>query len=185
MPRPREFDRAQALVRAMHVFWQQGYERTTIRDLTEAMGISAPSLYNTFGDKKALFDEAVAEYEQSAQVIAPDAAGEPISREVLARILETAVREYSSPDHPQGCLVISDPVLAEERERGRRAIRSRLGLARDRGEVSADCDLDALTNYIDLVLRGLSALARDGVEAEELRAAAALALRAWPGPALR
>lgn len=169
-------------MRAMHLFWEQGYERTTIRDLTEAMGISAPSLYNTFGDKKALFDEAVAEYERSSQVIAPDAVGEPISREALARILDVAVEQYSNPGHPLGCLVISDPVLAEQRDRGRQAIRSRLQLARDHGEVPADGDLDALTNYIDLVLRGLSALARDGVDARELRAAAQLALRAWPGP---
>lgn len=164
----------------MHLFWEQGYERTTIRDLTEAMGISAPSLYNTFGDKQALFDEAVAEYERSAEVIAPQAAREPISRDVLARILEVAVRQYSSVEHPRGCLVISDPVLSEQRERGRVAIRSRLQLARDRGELAADSDLDALTNYIDLVLRGLSALARDGIGAEELRGAAELALRAWP-----
>jgi AcrR family transcriptional regulator len=180
MPRPREFDRAQALERAMHLFWEQGYERTTIRDLTEVMGISAPSLYNAFGDKRALFDEAVAEYERSAEVIAQQSTDEPISRDVLARILEVAVRQYSSVEHPRGCLVISDPVLSEQRERGRIAIRSRLGLARDRGELAADSDLDALTNYIDLVLRGLSALARDGIDAEELQSAAALALRAWP-----
>lgn len=180
MPRPREFDRAQALERAMHLFWEQGYERTTIRDLTEAMGISAPSLYNAFGDKAALFAEAVAEYERSSQVIAPRAADEPISREVLARILEVAVLQYSSVEHPRGCLVISDPVLSEQRERGRVAIHTRLRLARDRGELAADSDLTALTNYIDLVLRGLSSLARDGVDADELRAAAEVALRAWP-----
>lgn len=164
----------------MHVFWEQGYERTTIRDLTEAMGISAPSLYNTFGDKQALFDEAVAEYERSSRVIAPSEADEPISRDVLARILEAAVEQYSSLDHPLGCLVISDPVLSEQRERGRRAIRARLGQAREHTELPADCDLEALTNYIDLVLRGLSALARDGIGADDLRAAAEVALRAWP-----
>lgn len=164
----------------MHVFWEQGYERTTIRDLTEAMGISAPSLYNTFGDKQALFDEAVAEYERASRVIAPGEADEPISRDALAHILEAAVAQYSSVDHPLGCLVISDPVLSEQRERGRAAIRARLGLARERGELPADCDLEALTNYIDLVLRGLSALARDGIAADELRAAAEVALQAWP-----
>lgn len=63
----------------MHLFWEQGYERTTLRDLTDVMGISAPSLYNAFGDKKALFDEAVAEYARSSQVIVADT-DEPISR---------------------------------------------------------------------------------------------------------
>ncbi len=51
MARPPEFDREQALVSALHLFWERGYERTTVRDLTKAMGISAPSLYNAFGGK--------------------------------------------------------------------------------------------------------------------------------------
>jgi AcrR family transcriptional regulator len=49
MGRPREFDRTEALTAAMHLFWERGYERTSIKGLTDAMGISAPSLYNTFG----------------------------------------------------------------------------------------------------------------------------------------
>jgi AcrR family transcriptional regulator len=182
MPRPREFDRAQALTRALHLFWQQGYERTTIKDLTEAMGISAPSLYNAFGDKKALFDEAVAEYEASPAIVMSRSADTPITADVVADILHTAVREYCSTAHPRGCFVISDPVLAGHRELGRDAIRGRIQRAREEGMLPAGADVDALTDYLDLVIRGLSALARDGVTAEKLSAAADIALSAWPRP---
>ncbi len=54
MPRPREFDEATALDAAMQCFWACGFEATSVRDLTEHMGISGASLYNTFGDKRAL-----------------------------------------------------------------------------------------------------------------------------------
>jgi AcrR family transcriptional regulator len=181
MGRPPEFDRAQALVRAMHLFWEQGYERTTIRDLTAVMGISAPSLYNAFGDKKRLFDEAVAEYGRSGPLIVDDVPDVPITRRVLAAMLAEAVREYSAEGRPQGCFVISDPVLAEQRSAGREVLRLRLRQAYDAGVLTDPDDIEPLADYIDLVLRGLSALARDGVDREALQSAADVALRAWPG----
>lgn len=180
MPRPLEFDRAQALIRAMHLFWEQGYERTTVKDLTEVMGISAPSLYNTFGDKQRLFDEAVAAYERSPSVVVPQAVGAPTARDVAATMLDIAVREYSGSTHPNGCFVIADPVLAEHRVTGREAIRARLQQALDEGDLPATADVDALADYLDVVLRGLSSRARDGASAETLRAVADVALRAWP-----
>jgi AcrR family transcriptional regulator len=57
--RPRSFDRDDALRRAMLLFWRHGYDATSISLLTEAMGIGAPSLYAAFGDKRALFKEAL------------------------------------------------------------------------------------------------------------------------------
>ena len=60
--RPRNFDRAQALQKAMEVFWSKGYEGASLTDLTEAMGINSPSLYGAFGSKEGLFREAVELY---------------------------------------------------------------------------------------------------------------------------
>ncbi|MEU0494022.1 TetR/AcrR family transcriptional regulator [Mycobacterium sp. NPDC006124] len=180
MARPREFDRAEALTQAMHLFWRQGYQRTTLKDLTEAMGISAPSLYNAFGDKKSLYDEALALYLTTPAVVVPQAVEEPTARDVVAKIFEVAVREYCSVEHPPGCFVISDPILEDHRRDGLEAIRIRLRHAVDDGDLPADADVDALTDYVDVVLRGLSSRARDGADAETLRAAAEVALRAWP-----
>ena len=62
MARPREFDEVTALEAAIECFWQRGYEATSVRDLANKMGLSAPSLYNTYGDKHALFVQALEHY---------------------------------------------------------------------------------------------------------------------------
>ncbi len=180
MARPPEFDRADALVSALHLFWEKGYERTTVRDLTEVMGVSAPSLYNAFGGKKELFDEAVAAYTGSSARVVPPGLQQRTARAVFAKILQIAIREYGSSTHPRGCFVISDPVLIDERQLGRDAIRKRLQQAHDDGDLPEDSSVAALTDYIDIVLRGLSAIARDGADPDAMRAAANVALGAWP-----
>lgn len=62
MARPKEFDEAAALDAAIECFWSRGYEATSVRDLADAMGIAGPSLYNTFGDKRTLYRQALARY---------------------------------------------------------------------------------------------------------------------------
>src|SRR5271169_1577191 len=62
MPRPREFSETVALEAAIDCFWQRGYEATSMRDLAASMGLSAPSLYNAFGDKQTLFARALERY---------------------------------------------------------------------------------------------------------------------------
>jgi TetR/AcrR family transcriptional regulator, copper-responsive repressor len=163
MARPRSFDRDAALEQAMLLFWQKGYEETSIGDLTRAMGIAAPSLYAAFGDKRALFDEAVERYESL-----PDA---PIAAGSIERILMRAAEEYTKPEQPRGCFILSEPALQARRTASWEAIRERLGE-------------DALASYVSAVLAGMSSRARDGASREELETIAALALRALsaPGP---
>ena len=62
MPRPRAFNDAEVLDAALESFWGRGFEATSVRDLAEAMGISGPSLYNAFGDKRGLYADALEHY---------------------------------------------------------------------------------------------------------------------------
>lgn len=68
MPRPLEFDRTEVLEKAMMVFWEQGFEATSLDDLTAAMNIKRPSLYNSFGDKQSLYLEALKHYQSLSSV---------------------------------------------------------------------------------------------------------------------
>jgi AcrR family transcriptional regulator len=183
MGRPREFDRAEALRTAMHLFWERGYERTSIAQLKDAMGISAPSFYAAFTDKQTLFEEAVADYEQGPTAVASRALAQSTARQVFDTMLDLAVEGYSSSDHPHGCLVMSDPACGVQRQLLRKAIAQRLRNAISEGDLPESADPKALADFIVVVLGGLSARARDGASRKELRAAADMARRAWPEPA--
>ena len=79
------------------------------------MGIAAPSLYAAFGDKRALFEEAVELYERLPDAPIAAGEGEPTARGAIERILERAAVEYTLPDQPRGCFIISEPLLEERR----------------------------------------------------------------------
>ncbi|ARF57346.1 TetR/AcrR family transcriptional regulator [Streptomyces gilvosporeus] len=191
--RPRSFDRETALEQAMRSFWEQGYEATSISDLTRTMGISAPSLYAAFGDKRALFDEVVTEYGRVYGGFLPRAvAEEPTARRGVERALREAAAEYTLPGRPRGCLVISAalntaPASAEVAESLREM---RLANVHDiqraitadvaSGELPTTTDAAALAHYVVAVMQGMSQQARDGADRATLEVIAELAMRAWP-----
>ncbi|MFG2288676.1 TetR/AcrR family transcriptional regulator [Streptomyces sp. NPDC048595] len=191
--RPRSFDRETALERAVRSFWEQGYEATSIADLTRAMGISAPSLYAAFGDKRALFDEVVTEYKRLyGGFISRAVAEEPTARRGVGRALREAAVEYTLPGRPRGCLVISaalniSPASAEVADSLRemrlsniREITSAIRADIAAGELPADTDAGALAGFVGAVIQGMSQQARDGAGEAELVSIAELAMAAWP-----
>ncbi|MEW2137765.1 TetR/AcrR family transcriptional regulator [Streptomyces sp. NPDC005409] len=189
--RPRSFDRDAALDKAMTAFWERGYEATSISDLTSTIGISAPSLYAAFGDKRTLFGEVVAVYgSRYADFVSVAFAEEPTARAALERILREAAGIYTDPAHPPGCMVLSAAVNTTSDEvaqalRERRTANLELFASRIRADVAAgalpaDTDAGALARYFGAVIQGMSQQSRDGASREELEAVAALALRAWP-----
>src|SRR5690606_1214187 len=88
--RPLSFDRDAALVSAMHLFWRHGYEATSVADLTRAMGITPPSLYAAFGDKRRLFLEAVHRYLGGLEAIERSIADAPSARDAARDLLVAA-----------------------------------------------------------------------------------------------
>jgi AcrR family transcriptional regulator len=191
--RPRGFDRDQALERAMELFWRQGYESTSVSDLTRAMGINPPSLYATFGDKERLFLEAVERYgckaRQSPESILQDA---PNARAAVDRLLQSAAREFTDTSRPPGCMVVSaatncsaaslrvQEALAARRRTAEARIRKCLERGMKAGELPPRTDCGALAKFYATVLEGMSIQARDGASRRSLLATAAAAMRAWP-----
>ncbi len=90
--RPRAFDRDAALATATRLFWEKGYEATSIADLTDALGIGAPSLYAAFGSKEAFYAEALAYYCESTAdfVWAKFAAADTAREAVLSFLMDSA-----------------------------------------------------------------------------------------------
>jgi AcrR family transcriptional regulator len=189
--RPRSFDRATALEKALLAFWEHGYEATSVADLTRAMGIGAPSLYAAFGDKQALFTEVVHEYRARYGSFGDRAlAEEPTARAAVERLLREAAAEYTAPDRPHGCLVVHaatncstpevEALLRERRNANIAAFESRIRAGIAAGELPADTDAGALARCVGAVLQGMSQQARDGASRAELEALVDVALAGWP-----
>lgn len=191
--RPRSFDRDEALERAIAVFWEHGYDATSIALLTGALGIGAPSLYAAFGDKRALFLEVLGRYLRTYGAFTERAlAEEPSARDAVERLLREAAAAYTSPERPRGCLLITAATncspqsadiaaqLRELRAAGARALEDKIAAAARTGQVPAHTDAHALATFYTAVLQGMSAQARDGAARTDLEQIAEAALQAWP-----
>lgn len=191
--RPRAFDRDHALRRAMELFWERGYEGTTIADLTSAMGVNRPSLYASFGCKEALFEEAVALYEklEGAEVERAFVAA-PTARAAVDSLLRINARNYARSGKPPGCMIVLAALLgmpenaavrsflARNRRAGSAMIQARLDQAIRDGEIEPSTDTARLAAFYTAVLQGLSVQARDGAEAATLEAIVDAAMAGWP-----
>lgn len=190
--RPKGFDRQTALVQALRLFWERGFEGTSVSELTDVMGISAPSLYATFGSKEELFRESVAYYNDPER--SPTARAlrdEPTARRVVEALLRDNARSYTDPATPRGCLLVLSAttytpssagvrdLLTQLRDQDRRDLRTRLDRAVVEDELPRSVDTAALTTFVMTVLHGLSIQARDGASAADLNAAVDVAMRAW------
>lgn len=187
--RPREFDRDQALERAMLAFWQRGYEGTSMADLVQTMGIASARIYAAFGSKQALFREAIQRYESGAGCFADRAlTEESLVREAVSRMLRDAATTYTEPSRPQGCMVVMAATnfaqeneevaawLAVHRRQRTQSIINRLQRAMDEGELRQDADVQALGDFYATQLHGISVQARDGISRSRLLAASAAAI---------
>lgn len=190
--RPRSFDRGRALERAMHVFWRQGYEATSVSDLTRAMGINPPSLYAAFGDKEQLYLEALGRYQQRrVESMAKWFDEEPTAKAAVRRLLTEAATELARAGAPRGSMLVlsamqcsSDALqakLAERRASVRAILKARIDRGLHEGELARSTDTDALVDFYSAVFQGMSLQARAGASRKRLLATAALAMRAWPG----
>lgn len=175
------------------MFWEHGYDATSISLLTRALGIGAPSLYAAFGDKRALFLGALDRYNRTYGAFTERAlAEEPNARDAIGRLLRDAAAAYTRPDRPRGCLLItaatncspqSADIAAQLRGRrtaGTRALQAKIAAAARMGQLPAQTDAHALATFYAAVLQGMSAQARDGATRTDLEQIAETALQSWP-----
>lgn len=193
--RPRAFDREAALAQAMRLFWQKGFEATSIADLTAVMGIASPSLYAAFGSKEALYAEALDHYctTYGAWGWKNFLAAATAREAVQAWLLDSAAFFTGNVvDVPLGCMVTLSSIgtagqtaLCEltrtARTAPRAVVRTRLEQGVADGDIPASVDLDALARFAHTVQNGMSLQARDGATRAELEAVARVAMRSWDG----
>ncbi|SEC66218.1 TetR/AcrR family transcriptional regulator [Pseudomonas anguilliseptica] len=191
--RPLSFNREQALHTALQLFWQQGYEGTSIADLVAAMGIAPPSLYTAFGSKEQLYLEVIDLYLKGPGNFINHALEQsPDAQSFTRQILSNAAHEFTAHNHPPGCIVstglVASATLHHRMAHNMRELRSAtLGLiskrfeeAKDNGELPAHINCQTLARFFGAVIQGMSIQARDGALASELLAMADQAMASWP-----
>jgi len=187
--RPREFDIDEALAAALRVFWTKGYEGASLTDLTEAMGVTRPSLYAAFGNKEALFRKALDLYEREKLAYVGEALKAPTSRGVAERLLRGALEMQTSDSEPKGCMRVSCGPEAESirsdlmarRLSSQRAMCDRMQRAKDDGDLPDDTNVEGLCAYLGAILQGMSIQAGSGATKEQLQALVETSLAMWPG----
>ncbi len=191
--RPREFCVDQALGAALRVFWSKGYEGASLSDLTEAMGVTRPSLYAAFGNKEALFRKALDLYEREKMAYVSVALEAQTARGVAERLLRGALAMQISGSDPKGCLgVIASVACGAEAESikaevvARRAssdaaLLRRFEQAKADGDLPAHMEPQGLVRYLIAVIQGLAIQAGSGASKDELQRLVDTTLELWPG----
>lgn len=191
--RPLSFDRAAALHQAMLLFWKNGYETTSVAELTEAMQITAPSLYTAFGDKQRLFLEAISHYLEGGPVTALGLIRDAgTARDAAAQLLLGSAVAFTGKETPKGCLVASAAAtgsnaaaevraaLASVRRQIETALRRKAAADVKAGRLPLETDVRGLAAFTVASIQGMSVVARDGADRGKLESIATIALSAWP-----
>lgn len=191
MARPREFNESEALGDAMHLFWREGYENASLSDITEAMGLSKSSLYDTFGSKHELLLSSLQFYvenlvEPSLTVLAE----EPSPRAAIAKRFEMAIEGMTGPGPRGGCLLVNttlelgarDAAVAKSLATAQAKVEQAYVRAIERGQAAGEIDsaksAQSLARYIVACLSGIVCLSKAGSDAAMLRDIADIAMDA-------
>ncbi len=190
--RPKCFDEQQVLEKAMLLFWEHGYEATSVSDLTQALELTAPSLYSSFGDKAGLFYKCIDYY------LAHEAC--PIEAIFLeAKTAKVAFELYlydnvqclAQPDKPTGCMLVVATIncsdnaqqiqhnILEKRLKTKQRLLERLQQGVAEGDLAATAPVTEMADFYATVLQGLTMQARDGATVTQLHKVVEHAMRTW------
>lgn len=176
------FNREEALTKAMNVFWQKGFRSTSMKDLVDNMGIQPGSIYNTFGDKRTLFIEAVKHYDDvitSRMLRVLYSPGSPVTnlRAFFEQLIETPEEAKT-----RGCLLSNSivEVAPHDREiaeilnklflKEQEAFKQCLSKAVEQGEIDKNTDIDSLSSYLVTCTHGLLVTGKSLPEKKRMKA---------------
>lgn len=190
--RPCAFNKEEALGKALELFWRNGYEGTSLSDLTKVMGINKPSLYSAFGNKEQLFLQAIDLYEKRPDAFFYPAMEQKTAYLAVQAMLRGAADRMANADHPQGCVIVQGALscseasvtvkdaLVKRRLEGQQALQKRFEQAQQDGDLPQHVDAANLASYIGTVLQGMCVQANNGASTADLYAVADMVLENFP-----
>jgi len=181
--RPLQYDTDKALDAAMHLFWSQGYEATSMLELLEVMGLSKSSLYQGFGGKKELFIRCIYRYRTNMSEVLAGLLDKAISGRIfIEKLLLNFAIEARQPEHlRRGCLLMNtatefaqkDSQVAELVTAGLNRLREALQAAvlrgQQEGEISPGLDAGVLSDYLICSIGGITTVVKGGADEQRVR----------------
>lgn len=190
MARLREFDVDAVLDRAMQVFWAEGYHRTSLSDLCEAMQLNRSSLYGAFGDKRSLFLQTIDRYgERTVRRISVTFSGAVPIRKAAAGFFAEIIDQIAVERGRRGCFLGNCAAEVAQRDRAVAArvrynldrlemiYRNALAHAKARGEIPVHSDIVALARFFVAGAQGLHLIGWTTKDREVLKGAVEIMLR--------
>ncbi len=190
MARPKAFDREAALDVAMDLFWTHGYAAISMSDLQRAMGIGRQSLYDTFGDRRQVFQEVLKHYLEGMAEYSGALLGGEDGLAAIRAYFDTLVRDKTTGTVRRACLLFNtcgevaphDPEIKKQVRKGVVALQKRfelaLGRAQEQGTLALTADVHSLAIFLATQSGGIVLLSKGGSTRKELRAAVDIALSA-------
>ena len=191
--RPRNFDRNDALDKALALFWDRGYENTSMADLSSAMELRPPSIYAAFGSKETLIEEVVERYgDVYGGAIWGDLDRFKHPRDATRHVLIATVNAFCDDATPKGCLIVLaapqtdttqsnvTQTLCTHRQKNAQTLKRLYEEGLRRGHIPRGANITAMANYYATVQHGMSIQARDGMDRPALIAVAEAAMATWP-----
>ncbi|MBT2282595.1 TetR/AcrR family transcriptional regulator [Paenibacillus polymyxa] len=180
MARSKEFEVNEVLDKAMKIFWEQGYEKTSMSDLVEHMGIHRRSIYDTFDDKHSLFLQAMDRYNGKVNnTLLAEIKASRTAVEALHKIFEVMTSE--AEDTPSGCLIVNSAVELGQRDTdvdsrslesfnvAERMFEQIIEWGQRDGEFSSDHNAKEMAEYLHNISVGIRAMARTSTDKEKLK----------------
>jgi AcrR family transcriptional regulator len=192
MARPREFDENHVLQKALYLFWDNGYEATSLSDLLEATGLTKSSLYKAFESKEGLFRRVVDVYEREHLGFRNFALSKPTPRLITESLLKGTVRLHTGDNTPPGCLITlavlacsaeARPLskeLAASRSHFERRLRDRFESVKDVGPLPEGMTSNEAAALLSTLVQGLAVQAKGGATRRQLFQVVTAVLKSWP-----
>ena len=182
MARPKQFNEQEVLNKAIHLFWEKGYNATSIQDLVNHLGINRASLYDTFGGKSALYQSALSEYKKQnwSAMVSLLNSGLPV-KEIIGQLMENALTEMTDVTGFKGCFVVNSAVelaphdpevhklVQNNAEAFVNAFAEVFRKGQESGEVPLEKDPVALARYLYNTFNGMRVMAKSKPDPDFLK----------------
>lgn len=178
--RPKKFDFEEASERALELFWTQGFEGTSISDLSEALNMNRPSIYASFGNKDTLFKLSLKRYTSNQLQFIDAAIAKPTLNEVVDMLFKSEIALLTEHEMPRGCLLVQaaascskesesmKELLNNQRKAIEAKLRKRIQLAQLKKDFSMQQSPSVLAKSIMAIYEGISIQAASGSAKAEL-----------------